>query len=458
MSSNMKKRRFAIFCLMILSFLFYGCSNSDNITDVTEPNEPTVDQVHVSFKSIEEKELMHPMALVDDLTIFDTSLYVEPFNYYNTTQQKNTLGERVTSATPTKFITGIPDIAVASPRDRIPLTNRNFVHSTDYSGFQIVSLLDLVYAKNLINNKALINSKITRFQVIELSIVADNYMFIPKSSWNGDTSPYIQSTFETYSEIHVELPEEYKDITFDNELDSPIYEPENDNIHVFSFLDLIPLGKKSDTNSLCFFFDKNINEPRIYNPDGKKVTDFNPNLWESERRDSWTGYYIYMPGEVLNFTGGNKEITFIWNLSDMIEVYNNATPDDLTDDLVTLNLSNPFPISFEVNSYSDIRVSSESPDEVGFLEGKYFNEYVQTPQSILRWINPSQESFKQVHIIKKEDSFPENINDGERVYSDSFPVFFDKKVEEGEDYYYKVFVENATGKISKGEEIRVTCN
>mgnify|MGYP000423853896 CR=1 FL=1 len=454
----MKNRNFLIILSIFLLFFMVGCSNQTADNNVTE--EPTVDKVHVSFKSIkEENNENSTMAVKEDLQIFDPSIYAEPYNTYKTDKQQAELGERVLTATPEKFVTGIAEIRLSKPEGNLPLMNNNFVHTTDTSGFNIVPLLDIVHSKNIINNKALFQNGNIDFEEIELTIGAKNFMFIPKSSWDGEDAPNIDSTFETYSEIHVKLPDEYNNITFDKEIINPKYEPDSSNIHVFSLMDLLPLDKSGgNPNSVRFYFDKKINKPRIYNPTGKRVEGFNPNLWESDRGTSWKGYFVYMPGKDLNFTSGNKEITFVWNIEDLIEVYDNNTPDTYEDDHITVSLDNPFPISFEVANYSKPEYSSENPEEVKYLEGKFFDEYVKDKQIILRWINPSQESFEKIHIVKKESKFPKNIEDGKKVYEDTFPVFFDKNIEENKTYYYRIFVENSSGDISNGKEISVVSN
>ena len=184
----MKNRNFLIILSIFLLFFMVGCSNQTADNNVTE--EPTVDKVHVSFKSIkEENNENSTMAVKEDLQIFDPSIYAEPYNTYKTDKQQAELGERVLTATPKKFVTGIAEIRLSKPEGNSYLMNDNFVHTTDTSGFKIVPLLDIVHSKNIINNKALFQNGNIDFEEIELTIGAKNFMFIPKSSWDGEDAP-----------------------------------------------------------------------------------------------------------------------------------------------------------------------------------------------------------------------------------------------------------------------------
>lgn len=451
-----------VFLMILISifFLLTGCSNSDNTTTLDESDDnKVVDQLHISFKSnVTDETKISSQALKEELYSFDSNLYAEPFNSYGTKNQEELLGKKLYTVTPERFLAGIPRIRLHNTNGNLPMINQNFVHSTDTSGFAIVPMMDLVYSKNIINNDILLNSSASRFKEIELVIGADDFMFIPKSSWNGESAPNIRETFKTYSEIHIELPEEYSGIILDNEKlpSDRIYEPANNNIHVFSLIDLIPL-ENTDSHSVLIYFSEEIKEAKIYNPDGKRVEDFNPHLFESDRSTSWDGYFVYLPGNELNFSGGNKELSFIWDLSNLIEVYSNGTT-EIDDDLVTLKLDNPFPIRFDFNSYSEVNHDSSSPEEVSFFEAKYFDksiEEVMDNQIILRWINPNQKSFEKVILVRKLNSSPENINDGKQVYKGNFPIYFDKEIASNKEYFYKIFVENSTGRLSDGKTLNI---
>ena len=58
---------------------------------------------------------------------------------------------------------------------------------------------------------------------------------------------------------------------------------------------------------------------------------------------------IVLPLQKVDFSDfENPTVNLSWDMDKLLEVYDNNTPDDVDDDVITFNLSNPFPINMEV--------------------------------------------------------------------------------------------------------------
>ena len=128
--------------------------------------------------------------------------------------------------------------------------------------------------------------------------------------------------------------------------------------------------------------------------------------------------------------------------------------------MVTLNLSNPFPIYFETETYSqdEDHITNQKIDEVSNLKIRYYN-YMDKKQNILRWINPVQASHKKIHIVRKIDYAPSSLEDGKKVYEGTFPLFsYDENIKENTHYFYRVFVEDQSGNLTNGKVIDIETN
>jgi len=100
------------------------------------------------------------------------------------------------------------------------------------------------------------------------------------------------------------------------------------------------------------------------------------------------GYVIYLPGLDLDLSSQSAHLIFDRELFNLIEVYDNGTPDDVGDDLITLRLDDPFPITLRAEPYDGLEPiagDGAQPPEVSELDIIFFDLAEQ--QIAIRWIN-----------------------------------------------------------------------
>jgi hypothetical protein len=62
---------------------------------------------------------------------------------------------------------------------------------------------------------------------------------------------------------------------------------------------------------------------------------------------------------------------------------------------------------------------------------------------VLSWINPSDENFSGVLILRKTGGYPQRPSDGDRVYSGTGTTYTDTGLTNGTQYYYRAFAYNS---------------
>ena len=366
---------------------------------------------------------------MEDLHPFDPSIYAPPFN-------SNEKGNRVGAYTPYSLVGNVIGMGVAAPWYRLPLSLDVVVQD----GPVLLPVFDFAFAKDIVYADYIVEDERYDFSVVEMEITSRN------------TGPDSNYCFPWHSEVYVDLGERYRDVTFPNEDAAK----KRGTVHVFQFADLIPLGGKERTYLFRLSFDHNVDRPYIVNPDGSYVEDFNPYFWDTDTRIGLAGYVIYLPGLNIDLGSGSKHLIFEWDLAGLVEVYDHGTPDNVEDDLVTLRLDNPFPITLRAEPYGDwepILGDQMDPPDVSQLDIRFF--HLINTQVFVRWLNPSVRDFKQTHVIRKEGSPPTGMTDGEEVYVGTFPMYEDNDVELHKDYYYLILAEDQEGRFSDGEVISI---
>jgi hypothetical protein len=69
---------------------------------------------------------------------------------------------------------------------------------------------------------------------------------------------------------------------------------------------------------------------------------------------------------------------------------------------------------------------------------------------VLSWENPVHPRFAGVKIMRSEEFYPTDINEGELIYEGSAEGALDVSAEKGVLYYYTLFVEDTDGELSSG--------
>ncbi|NQU99200.1 MAG: VCBS repeat-containing protein, partial [Parcubacteria group bacterium] len=60
-------------------------------------------------------------------------------------------------------------------------------------------------------------------------------------------------------------------------------------------------------------------------------------------------------------------------------------------------------------------------------------------KALITWVNPSDSDFAGVKILRKEDSYSQNVQDGTEVYSGAGTSFVDTELQNGVTYFYTAF-------------------
>jgi hypothetical protein len=258
--------------------------------------------------------------------------------------------------------------------------------------------------------------------------------FLPFGNGFSDNDMYIKSC------LKVSLGSSYDGVWLPGQVGIDLADP---SVHWFGFDSLQPFN--------CSFLSyvtigSDISAPGIQNPGGTMP----PNgVWDLGGLGTTSGNAtsIFLPGPDIDLGGyTNPEVVLMYQMNGLIEVYDNSTPSTYSDDIVTLNLADPFPVSLEVREHSGAGSGSDStaPGEVSFLH------LSGTGNNTLQWINPQDSDFDKVVVVRKAGSAPVDKNDGSVVYSSYEPNFCDTNGVPGTDYYYRVFAVDFSGSWSSG--------
>lgn len=215
-------------------------------------------------------------------------------------------------------------------------------------------------------------------------------------------------------------------------------------IHYFEFSSLQPY----DVVFLSYLIiGSDIETDGIQNP--TSVT----NDWELPGGSSSTSgnaSMIFIPGNDIDFTPyTNPKVIFNWDLTNLVQVYEGPTA-AAGDDVVTFNLTTPFPVSITIQENIDL--SSDLPGNDTIAPDEVAIEAIYGPDdlNVLIWLNPKDTDFEKIVIVRKIDSTPANKNDGTVVYEGYEPNFCDTNVTPGGHYFYKIFTVDYTGNYSAG--------
>ncbi len=424
-----------LFKIIVFLIVITSCSSPvDKDTTTSEKKE----SLSVSFigNTTFNKNVMAKLT-VDDLHPFDPSIYAEPFN-------SDAKGTRVGNFTPTNFICSITHIGVSSENvGNYPLIPEFDAYYGEHSSYGIIgSSFDLAFSKDIIELPFDSTDMFSKMRPV------NNIIFQFFAEEKSDNLG-----FKSTSEVYVDLGEKYKDVNFPKEL----RDKKRGSIHCFHLNDLIPL---KSTSVIAMIFAPEITSPMILNPDGQ-YAKFNPFFNGQHPDEQWgmEGSVLCLPMTQFDPLE-NNEIIFNWKLEDLIEVYDNKTPNDYSDDLITLRLDNPFPVTLyttdSTNSPIDDTADGLPPPPVANFTGKTFEDFYDGNVVFLNWLNPSVKDFNKVRIIKKEGTAPSDQNDGTIVYEGKFPICKDLDVEKGKTYFYSIYVEDTEAQVSRGETIKIT--
>lgn len=412
--------------LIVNIIILSSCSLSKNSTG----------SMNISF--IQSKSINNVAAekvLLSDLYEFDISLFRTPYN-------TNSQGSLVGKYSPVKFVATIGEIDVSDSNRSQGLIIDNLVMFGPRDGIEISPTFDLCYAKDVIN-------------ISHDEIFIKLAKKISLTVFSRNSHPDSSNNFPMLSEVCLDLGSIYEGVTFKNEITAK----KEGTLHYFELADLIPLVGNNGTCNFTLIFNEEIQSSMILNPDGSYAL-FDPDIG-NPGLSQWgmAGYVMYLPITLLDLTKDN-DIVFSWNLENLIEIYDNNTPSDMSDDLITLRLDNPFPITIycldRASESIDQSLDGLSPPDISNLDIRYWKDYYSGSLVYLKWVNPSITDLLNIKIIRKVGSAPLDEHDGEIVYTGKYPIFKDTNIESGNTYYYLVLVEDSEGKKSNGKVIPVT--
>lgn len=423
--------------LLVTALLLTGCLGGGS----QDKRNPLAGQMQVSFIGKRDqvsgfRALSSRVNTPQDFEeqLFAPEIYREPF-------ASDQQGELVNAFTPSSLIISLEGIQLEKPTAGQMLSLVSEVNSTPDGGWRILPNFDLAYSNEILDAAYAISDGDFDWQSVRITF------FTRDAEWKADQP---NSELPYVGQVKVRLGPEYEGVDFGG----LAHWDADSGLHVFQFADLVPLEGREQTVLLSMLFADQTKKPFIVNPDGSYVDNFRPTYWETDSTWGQAGYIIYQPGLTLDLRETNH-LVFEYDLVDLIEVYDNDTPEDPHDDLITFRLDNPFPIKFYAEGLSgetDLP-PEEALQEVDHLEIGYFDLLERVVA--LKWTNPPMETFERVRIVRKEGQPPESLEDGLEVYSGRFPVCQDNVVEEGREYHYLVVVEDCYGQLSAGRTISI---
>ena len=347
--------------------------------------------------------------------------------YYKDSRKTASRGALLKAYTPEQFILDIDYILIYKESGTDYDTQYLVSHTSNPDGGIIPRHINLLYADDFIRN-------------FELS----------GNIWNGlsmQFSPFApggsNDGFYVMSIIGVALDSSYDGILLPGEIDQTQLTVSDPDLHYFSFDFLQPYS----TTFLSYLaIGNDIDTAGIQNPDAE--TGF----WEIPGMStSGNSSQIFLPGNGIDFSSYvDPEIVFYWNMDNVIEIYEGNNSGMVDDDIVTFNLSTPFPLGLIVqeNQGSD---TNSTPDDTTPPSEVYFPAISgPTSYNTLQWINPNDTDFNKVVVIRKIGSAPTSTSDGETVYEGYEPNYCDATGLSGTHYYYSVHTVDYAGNYSSG--------
>lgn len=431
----MKRKVISVFVLVVVFILLFStCKPINQIEPGTEP-EP-LREVKLTVSAEQRRSRSYPTLgrSIETIGKIDSEWYKE-------NRKEENRGELLYTLTPESFILDLDNI---------------MIYNKVGSAYQSVSLLkpvfgsnwmivpqhyDLLHTNGIIRNSLVLNTIYDGLFIKFLSVGSGL-----KVGGELEQSPTPTATsndgFYILAVVGIELPKEYNDVRLAGEIIGMEALP--DGLRYFSFADLQPI----ETNDGFISFltiGSDVEESWVQNPKGEEGTWTNP--W-GETTGNSVSLYLSSTSNIDLSSYENPKVIINWDMEDLIEIYDNGTPDNYADDIITFNLKNPFPISLLVEEnrgqagfpYDDV-----APKDVTIAAIAGANTL-----NTLQWINPQDKDFKEVVITRKAGGKPTNRTDGEEVYRNHIPNFIDETGESGVHYYYLIQTVDYSGNYSNG--------
>lgn len=258
--------------------------------------------------------------------------------------------------------------------------------------------------------------------------------------------------FIPYGFTGVEFPKEYDGVRFPDETtNSDDAKNFPAGLRYFRFWELQPI-EINDGFLSYLTIGSDIDENYVQNPMGEIGRWTNP---VTVTLGNAVALYLASDTSIDVSSYEDPELLLQWDMQNLVEIWDNKTPQDLSDDIVTYNLNNPFPVSLVVRERVHIPVdlSDDTPPSdvmASMIYSPITIDHVQEKVIAMRWLNPRDDDFSEVSIIRKTGSAPSDRSDGEEVYRRHVPTFIDTTGTSGEHYYYLIQTVDYSGNYSTG--------
>lgn len=235
--------------------------------------------------------------------------------------------------------------------------------------------------------------------------------------------------------IAIKLPSQYDNIRLNGETQGP-RNMQAYGVHWFNYSRLIPYKCGSFR---CYFFGNATEIPDLgticaYMNDGRApARDLGP----LGTHGGTTGIYLggFSLDPTIDYQQENVNLIFNYDMEGLVHIYDNNTPYDYTDDIVTLNPSNPFPITIttkkqEAPQAQNSPTTSNPPGPVSMvcISGRKNSDLT------LQWLNPPDTDFDSVQIYRRD----EDKQEYEFLEDTHIPVFVDKTADPSKEYEYRL--------------------
>ncbi len=357
-----------------------------------------------------------------------TLMSIEPLiedNYFKTERQELNRGMLLSSYTPEQFILDIDYILVYNKWGQLYNIDYLVRQTVQPSGGIIPRHINLIYADDFIRD----------FEVSDYFWNGLSMQFLPHAPSTSNDGHYVMSI------VGIDLSHDYDAISLPGEITDQL-NGVDPNLHYFSFDYLQPYI----TTFLSYLtIGEDISSAGVQNPLGED------GVWKIPGNETGgNSTQIFLPGMGIDLSiYTNPEIIFFWDMNNLIEIYDAGTVEK-SDDIITFNLSNPFPVSLLIQENQDSNSIDRSgditpPSEVYFPAISGANTY-----NTLQWINPKDEDFDEIVIVRRADFAPSGVNDGNIVYRGYEPNYCDTSGSSGTHYYYSIYTVDFAGNYSSG--------
>ncbi len=354
------------------------------------------------------------------ITVKSRTIQVESMNdetYFKENRKAANRGSRLYQLTPESFILDMDVLVLYNETVGDQFSTVELLgYTTTPDGGIVPKHIDLAYADDFIRD----------VEISESTYHGLSMQFLPSGNGSSNDGYYVRSI------TGLALPAVYDGINLVGEVTDEI-DGLPSGLRFFGFDSLQPV----DTNNGFLSYltiGSNIDEDGIQNPSGADGTWINPVTQTSGNSVS----LYFSTDSVLDFSSfTDPEILFDWDLVDLVEIWDNKTPLQYSDDIITFKLGNPFPVSIYIQENSSSGDStgtdSTSPSDVvsQAISGP-------TTYNTLQWINPRDEDFKEVVVTRKAGGAPVSRTDGEEVYRGYHPNYVDTDGFSGTHYYYLI--------------------